>query len=405
MIDIHAALPPQATGYRREVFHRIGDVDAPAWNALRQDNRDLFMDPRFLEAVENGMAADSKFWHVIFYDDDGRPIATASLCSYRVDAALLASGLVKRIASAVGRVLPQLVTFRVMFCGLCFSAGQNHLRFAPDADTGVILRQLDELLLALGRKERAKCIVFKEFGPDEVQVTDALLGLGYQRAESLPMNHVEPVYASFDEYLARQKSSRRYAIRKSQKKFSASGLRVVQILGGEGAAEIFTDEVYKLFETVFDRAKVRLEKVSAEVFRELAGRLPENTAWTFIYQGERVVAFAASLFSSVSYHQMFVGYDAAVNEQTDLYFNLFFYAIDRAYRQNVDVIHVGQSADEFKHQKLNCYQRPLYFYIKGIDWATRKVIERFATSLFPPHYVPRDRPAPARASSDVESRE
>jgi predicted N-acyltransferase len=349
------------------------------------------MDPRFLEAIEIGMADVSKFWHVVFYDEAGRPAATASLCSYRVDGALLADGALKQLARAVGRVMPRLLEFKVMFCGLCFSAGQSHLRFAPGVDTEAILRELDELLLSLGREERAKCIVFKEFKPAEREALDSLVGMGYQRADSLPMNHVEPIYRDFEEFCARQKSSRRYAIRKAQKKLADAGLRVVQVLGGEGADLLFTDDVYRLFENVFDRAKVRLEKVTPEVFRELARKLPEETAFTFIYDRDRVVAFAMSLFTSAVFHQVFVGYDTDLNPKYDLYFNVFFNAIDRAYRQNVGVIHVGQSADEFKHQKLGCHQRPLYFYIKGIDWATRRLLERFGRSMFPPRFMPHER--------------
>lgn len=376
-----------STGYRYRIYNRIHDVDPAEWNSLRRANRDPFMDPRFLEAIEIGMAAVSRFWHVVFYDEAGRPAATTSLCSYRVDGALLADGLLKQVALAIGRVLPGLLEFKVLFCGLCFSAGQSHLRFAPGVDTTVILRQLDELLLNLAREERAKCIVFKEFKPQEREALDALVDLGYQRADSLPMNHVEPIFRDFDDFCSRQKSGRRYVIRKAQKRFARSGLRVVQMLGGEGADAIFTDDVYRLFETVFDKARVRLEKVTPEVFRELARKLPDETAYTFIYDNDRVVAFAVSLFTSVVYHQMFVGYDAKLNPECDLYFNLFFQAIDRAYRQNVSVIHVGQSADEFKHQKLGCHQRPLYFYIKGVDWATRKLLDRFSRSMFPPRFL------------------
>lgn len=379
-----------AGGYRMAIHRSIRDVPAADWNSLRRENRDPFTDPRFLEGIEIGMAPVSKFWHVVFYDEADRPAATASLCSYRVDGALLADGKVKRVAQTIGRVFPRLLEFNVMFCGLCYSAGQSNLRFAPGVDTGVILRQLDELLLALGREEKAKCIVFKEFKPSEKEALDGLLELGYQRADSLPMNHVEPIYRDFDDFLAKQKSSRRYPIRKSQKKFDAAGLRVVQKLGGEGAELLLTDEVYRLFENVFDKAKVKLEKVTAEVFREMARKLPENTAFTFVYDGDRIVAFAASVFTPAVYHQVFVGYDDELNPRCDLYFNLFFHAIDRAYRQNVGVIHVGQSADEFKHQKLGCHQRPLYFYVKGIDWATRHLLERFGKSMFPPRFAARE---------------
>ncbi|MFN0051440.1 MAG: GNAT family N-acetyltransferase [Planctomycetales bacterium] len=377
-----STLSPAA--YRVRIQERIADVDAAAWDSLRRGDRDPVTHRRFLEAMETGMAGVSRFWHVLYFDDADQPVASASLCLYRVDVALLANGLIKRLVQGVRRFLSRPLEFPVLFCGLCFSAGQSNVRFAPGAQTAVVLQQLDELLLSIAARERAKCVVFKEFKPSETTALDGLLELGYQRADSLPMNHVEPIYQSFGEFVARQKSSRRYAIRKSQKKFALSGLRVEQMLGGEGADRLFTDDAYRLFETVYDRARVRLEKVTAEMFRELARKLPEQTAWTFIFQGERIVAFAVSLFTPAVYHQMFVGYDASLNAEHDLYFNLFFHAMDRAYRQNCGVIHVGQSADEFKHQKLGCHQRPLCFYIKGTDWLGRQILGRFGNAIFPP---------------------
>ena len=371
-------------GYTYQLYESISDVDPHEWNALREPGHDPFMDPRFIAAVEKSMAGSSRFWHALVRDDAGRPVASACLCSYRVDATLLAEGGAKKVAAAVQRLAPWLLNFNVVFCGLPVSAGQSHLRFAPDADCRAVLVLLEEAIKAISRKARAKCVVFKEYTPAESARLYALAELGYLRADSLPMNHTPAPFGSFDEYLASLPSRKRYPVKRSQKKFAKSGLRVVQMPGGGGADQVYTDEVHRLYDNVLERAKVKLERLPAEFFRELARQLPDETAFTFIYDDAKIVAFAASLFTPVRYHQMFVGVDYDKNPQVDLYFNLFFQAVDYAYRQHVGEIFCGQSADTFKARKLGCQHLPLSFYVKGADRLSAWVIRKFFNTLFPP---------------------
>jgi predicted N-acyltransferase len=263
------------------------------------------------------------------------------------------------------------------------SAGQSHLRFAPGADTAAILRTLNEWLGKTARQVKAKCIVFKEFDTPEGVPLELLAELGYQRADSLPMNHAEPNFESFEDFLAHLKSSKRYTIRRSQKKFAKSGFRVVQMTGRNGVDQIYTDDVHKLYEAVLEKATVKFEKLPPAFFRELARQLPDESAYTFIYDGDRIVAFACSLFTTGVYHQMFVGVNYELNPQWDLYFNVFYNAVDYAYRQHVSDIYVGQSADTFKQRKLGCHPVPLFFYIKGVDWLTALIMRKAFHLLFP----------------------
>lgn len=375
-----------AAHYTYTLYDTIDDVDLPAWNELRRAASDPFMDVRFVRAVERSMGESGKFQHVIFRDEDGQPVASACLCLFRVDATLLAEGLAGKVARAIGRIAPWAVRFNVLFCGLPVSAGQSSLRFAPGVDAATVLRQLDAILCDIARKEKARCIVLKEFDNEECAQLAALDTLGYRRADSLPMNYTDPDFRDFDDYLSKLPSKKRYHIRKAQKKFAPAGLRVVQMAGGEGVDRIYTDDVHKLYEAVLEKAKVKLERLTPDFFREIAVQMPDETAFTFIYDGDRIVAFASSLFSSAAFHQMFVGVNYDLNPQVDLYFNLFFQALNDGFRRNVsETIICGQSADKFKHQKLACRQKPLYFFVKGADRSTRFVLRHAFDVLFPPH--------------------
>ena len=82
-----------------------------------------------------------------------------------------------------------------------------------------------------------------------------------------------------------------------------------------------------------------------------------------------------------------MGFNHRLNSEYDLYFNLFFHAIDAAFRSGSAKIQVGQSADDFKHQKFSCFQKPLSLYIKGARPMERFLIRRLFSVFFPPREI------------------
>ena len=234
------------------------------------------------------------------------------------------------------------------------------------------------------REEGAHSVVFKEFTPEECRDLAPLEEMGYRRADSLPMNSVPAEYRSFEDFLARIGSAKRRTIRRSREKFAAFGLKVEHRLGGEGAAELYTDEVHRLYEAVLDRAAVRFESLPAEYFRELARQLPANTLFTFVWREGRIVGFACTLFCEKLFDQMFIGLDYDLNPQCDLYFNIFFESLAVAFNRGASRIDVGQASDEFKHQKLTSFQVPLSLYAKAARWLPRRLLAARFEWFFPP---------------------
>jgi predicted N-acyltransferase len=361
----------------------IRDVDWDDWNRLRDPKLDPYMDPRYILAVENSMGKDSQFRQVLFYDEAGDPAASACLCSFSIDGAMLAEGRARTVANVINRVAPWLLRLPLMLCGLPVSTGSSHLRFAADANRGIILRALDRILVDFAKSTGCRCIVFKEFEAEQSRELVPLESLGYRQADSLPMNCTPVGFHSFDDYLSRVKSSRRRTIRQSREKFRASGLRVVNYLGGEGADVLFSDDVYRLYGAVLDRAAVRFERLPAEFFREIARQLPENSLFTYIYERDRIVAFAITLFCEEFFDQMFIGLDYRLNAQCDLYFNLFFETLDAVFARTPSRIFVGQTSDDFKHQKLSAFQIPLSLYVKGCNRLVDSLLARCFDMFFP----------------------
>jgi predicted N-acyltransferase len=376
----------------------IRDVDWDEWNQLRDPEGDPFMDPRYILAVENSMGSVCRFRHVVFRDDDRHAVATACLCACTIEGPSLVDGTARKVVTAIDRLAPGLLGLRLLLCGLPVSCGSSHLRFSPHVDHAAVLRPLDEVMQAFASEERAHCLLFKEFEPFEARHLTSLEKLHYRRADSLPMNCVPSHHQSFEDYLSTISSARRYKIRHSRQKAAALGLTFEHRSGAEGAAELYTDEVHRLYEAVLERAKVRFERLPAEFFREMARQLPQESLFTFAIHDGRIVGFALSLSCQERFDQMFIGVDYELNRKLDLYFNTFYEALDAALKRRPRLIYVGQTTDEVKHEKLGAYQVPLTLYAKGRRRLVRSVMAVRFKWFFP------DRPLKYPATSAASTK-
>ncbi|MCG6860693.1 MAG: GNAT family N-acetyltransferase, partial [Chromatiaceae bacterium] len=216
-----------------------------------------------------------------------------------------------------------------------------------------------------------------------------------------PMNYGPTHFRDFDDFCAHLKSRKRYAIKRSRQKFAASSLRAIQVRGSDGFDRLYSEEVHALFLEVA-QTKKRLHDIPAAFFRELAHQLPQETILTLICDGAQVLAFAISLCTANWYQQLFVGFNHERNAEFDLYFNLFFEAIDYAWRQNVDQLLLGQSSDTFKHQKLAAFQHPRYFYIRPFG-ALRGILAPYVIKARWP-IAEKEAPVDPRERSNVYAR-
>lgn len=196
------------------------------------------------------------------------------------------------------------------------------------------------------------------------------------------MNCLDVHYRDFDDFCRSRSGGARHNLRRSIRKFDEAGLRVVQISGGEGADKLYTNDVHRLYESVWDRANSRLEKLPAEFFRQLARNLGEQVVFSFAYLRDRIVGFGCSLRAGPNFHMLFVGLDYDVNRQSELYFNLCYKELDFAMRHGTQTIFMGQTADVFK-SRLRCCHQSLCFFVK-LRGRIGFILRWFASLFFPP---------------------
>lgn len=371
------------TRYRVQVVEGVAALPMADWAQVREVTATVFMDPRFLATVEHAFRTQGRFFHALVYDESARPQAWASVCSFPVDVVTLAG---RGIQSAVGGIrvlLPRLGLVRTLFAGLPVSLGQSHLAISPDADPEAVLAALDAALVEIAARERAWLVVWKEFdAATTARLGPTLLARGYRRAESPVMHELEARFADFHDYCAALTSHYRNDIRRSERKFRASGFRVVHLHDADEIRRVYTPDVHRLYEAVVARSTVKLEVLPFEFFRELVRQFPDLVSLTVVFDRDRVVAFNWGMMDGGVHHYLFCGMDYGVAREADLYFNLMYRQLDHALRQRPERIEVGQTADAFK-ARLGCRPSPRYFFAKAGRFATRLALRHGFRLFFP----------------------
>jgi predicted N-acyltransferase len=310
----------------------------------------------------------------------------------QVDPLLLAGPRLRRVVAWGRHWFPGLGKFTVLLCGLPLSAGQSHLAFAPGADRARAVVALDRVMQEVARRHGARLIVFKEFGDEDRAHLDALVPLGYCRADSPASYEMPRTFSSLKAFCDALKRHYRSEIQRSQKKFDRAGCRAVHLHDTEEIRRVYTPEVHRLYEAVVSKAAMKLEILPHRFFHALAQELAGRVTLTTVRRAEQVVAFGWSLTAGDAFHGLFCGIDYAHNAECDLYFNVMYQSLDLAFRSGCREITLGQTAEIFK-TRLGCSGARRYLYVRGTGSLLSWLLRRSAGCLFPPR--------PPQPSKDV----
>jgi Acetyltransferase (GNAT) domain len=339
--------------------------------------------PNFLRAVEKGLGDEARMFHVLLYQEDGKPTACASLCLYSVDLVLLAGPQLRNAVDWGRKAFPNLAKVKILMCGLPLSAGQSHLAFAPGADRARAVAQLDKVMRQLAWQHRARLIVYKEFGEEDCTHMDLLRERGYYRADC-PPTYVQPrTFPSFAAYCAAMKNRYRHNIKSIQQKFERAGCRAVHLDDPDEILRVYTPEVHRLYEAVVEKADLKLEILPHRFFQELVRQVPGRAAVTVVYREGRIVAFGWGLSAAPEYHCLFCGIDYSQNAECNLYFNVIYQHLDYAFRSGSKSITLGQTAETFK-TLLGFGGKARYLYARGKGPILSCLLRMSGGMLFPP---------------------
>jgi predicted N-acyltransferase len=364
----HSSLRSDAGAYTIRLFDSASDIERSAWEALcASTGATVFMDLRFVTAVEAALKSSCRFWFAIVYDDELRPAACAGFTAMTVDFTDFGDRRVTWIVK-YAPFLKRFRNMRMLFCSLPGSPGDRSLVISPEADSEKVLTLLDREMLRLAAECNADAVILKEFSPDDLAPTKPLLGLGYQRVEIPAMHLLDPAFGkTFAEYCAALRTRYRQQVNKSTRKLKNSGIVSTVLADPEEILRRYTRDTHAMYEEMTRKSDLRIEVLPYEYFRELVHHLNGRMELVSLIKDDGIVAFGWCCRDEVTYHMMYAGIDYRLNKDFDLYFNLMYAGFDRALRTGVSRIHVGQTATVFK-ARMGCFHEPRYVYTKGVGF-------------------------------------
>jgi len=282
------------------------------WTATFADQR---KDYRYYEILDDTLRGNFEYRYFAIVDSNGRVRAIQPF--FLVDQDILEGLGAERIRliSFVRQFYPRFLKLRALMVGC--SAGEAHLADTGTLPVRIVAETLSNSIVEQARSMNAQLIVLKEFPSRYREVLHCFVRSGFARAPSMPMTKLDIGYESFDAYTERalRSSSRR----KLRKKLAATaGVSDIRMSVTDDAAS-FVDEIYPLYLQVFERSRMRFEKLTKDFFCQLGQRMSDKVRFFAWRRGNTLVAFSLCMVQGDSLYAEYVGFDYTVALDLHLY--------------------------------------------------------------------------------------
>ena len=230
----------------------------------------------------------------------------------------------------------------------------------------------------------ARLIVLKEF-PDSYRVMLACFERnGFTRIPSMPLTRLNIAYRSFDEYMLSALNSATRS--KLRRKFKATACDKVPIeLQVSNEIKPVIDEVYPLYLNVYQRSKLRFEKLTKDYFCRLGQIMPERVRYFVWRRNGKAVAFGECIVHGDTMYAEYLGLDYSVALQLHLYHYVFrdlvTWGMKNGYRW---LQSSGLNYDPKLHLRYRL--KPVDLYVKHTSFIINKVLRRLLPLLEPTRY-------------------
>jgi predicted N-acyltransferase len=297
---------------RVEICFRTDLRRYPEWQQAFARER---KDHRYYEIVEDTIHQGFQYRYLLINDDTGR-VCAVQPC-FLLDQDLLA-GIDPRLRAAVAvirRLWPRFLVMRTLMVGC--AAGEGHIDSGDETSmrrhAGILASELQNCARGLS----AKLIVLKEFPASCRNSLQAFGDNGFTRLPSLPLVRLNIAYGSFEEYLNTTLGANTRG--KLRKKFRAAarGPAIEMSLVEDISAVI--DDVYRLYLQVFERSKLRFEKLSKDYLLSLGRRMPDKMRFFAWRREGAIVAFAMCMVHDDTVYFEYLGLDYGIAFDVHLY--------------------------------------------------------------------------------------
>jgi hypothetical protein len=347
----------------------------PQWRGAFANQR---KDWRYYEIVEDTLHQGFDHRYFILTDTAGAPCAIQPYFILDQDILAGSGERMRRLAEAIRKVFPRFMVMRTLMLGC--AAGEGHLDAADEAARSRNARVLADAVPKQARKERASLVVLKEFPAEYRASLESFLEQGFTRIPSMPMVRLDLGFADFDDYLKRGiGASMRAHFRKNTRIWEAAAPIEMSVVND---ASPYIDEIYPLYLQMFERSKLRFERLTKDYFARIGRDMPDKARFFIWRQDGKAVAFNLCLVQDDTICCEYAGLDYTVALDLHLYYYVFrdvvSWAIANGYKR-----FLGGSLSYDPKRRLRFLLHPLDLYVRHTSPVANAVLRHVLPLLAP----------------------
>jgi GNAT acetyltransferase-like protein len=334
-------------------------------------------DHRYYELVEDTLTDGFKYGYLIVEDDQA---VRAVQPFFVVDQDLLAgvSAGFKQMLARVRGLWPRFMHARTLMVGC--AAGEGHLD-GDDATRLATAEALGRFLPDVASNLKCAMIVLKEFPVKYRAPLQRLMDAGFARIPSMPMTTLDIGYRNFEDYLSHCLSPRtRGKVRRKLR--AAERARPTITVEGVTDAAPYIDDIYPLYEKVFERSPLQFEKLTREFLREIGQRIPDKVRFFIWRQDSQIIAFGLCTVQGDRICHEYVGFDYSVAFELNLYYRVFHDIVEWAMANGYKRFYSGSlNYDPKWHLRHSLY--PIDLYVRHASTPINAVLGRLLPLMEP----------------------
>jgi len=336
-----------------KIFRKIEEIPPQEWLSVFPGVLENYY---FFKALDESGFDQFSFFYIIVYDN-GVPVGATSCFLMDFPFDIMVNGALKTILTFVKKILPNILSPRVLICGLPMSQG----RIGMVGLSALVMEAIYGCMEKIAQDELAAVLMFKDFACTYDSVFEPFLKKGFLKIESLPSTIMDIDFADFDGYLKTLSPVSRQDIKRKFKKIDGRVKIDLEVTNAPDDSAL--SEIYRLYLQTFDKQDMGMEKLTPDFFKHISRNMPQEAKY-FLWRIEgKLVAFALCFVSKEYFIDYYLGFDYSVAYQYYLYFVRFRDLMKWCIARGIKKYEMGSTTYEPKRRLGFDFIR-LYFYMK-----------------------------------------
>jgi hypothetical protein len=265
--------------------------------------------------MEQSKLNDFCYNYVLFYDDEGVPVALTSFYTITTDIAIFAPKKLRFILQHVRRAFPSFLKVRMLECGTPITLNQPFV-VSDQISNKKVIKSLNELLFRVAKDQGHFLIVLRDFEPNTHSLEAFFKEEGFHFVDSLPTTYMDIVWTSSKDYLSSMKSYYRSKLLKHLQINQEQGISHELRENFDDLAEILCNQ----WQVVHSHAaEYQREILTPAFYREFSLKLGSNSKILLFYRNNELVGHALLLMDRELLRWLYFGRKDACNDSLYIY--------------------------------------------------------------------------------------